>query len=132
MNQQSTRLIPGAYSPAFSRYPMHKLRTLPQIMALPVTLIGASIPWLRLAIRGHVEFCAGECNPRDWFDYAGSIGSLLAVGIPTAVLCWLALRAFRRGERSWKAVLAWLFILTCTVASEVRLVQLEDAYFAQF
>lgn len=111
---------------------LHRLRAPKQAAVLLVTLVGAIIPWVRLAIRGHVEFCAGECNPRDWLDYADTMGGLLSLCIPAAVLAWLAFQRFRRGESNWPLVFVWLFILICTIASGVYLVQLEDAYFAQF
>ncbi|MGF6210997.1 hypothetical protein [Comamonas sp. 4034] len=111
---------------------LHRLRAPKQAAALLATLMGAIIPWVRLAIRGHVEFCDGECNPRDWLDYADIMGGLLSLCIPAAVLTWLAFQFFRRDERNWMLMLVWLFTFIGAIASGVYLARLEEAYFAQF
>lgn len=111
---------------------LHRLRAPKQAAALLATLVGAIIPWVRLAIRGHVEFCDGECNPRDWLDYADITGGLLSLCIPAAVLTWLAFQFFRRDEKNWMLMLVWLFTFIGAIASGVYLARLEEAYFAQF
>lgn len=108
------------------------LRTHGQATALLVTLAGAAIPWIRLAIRGHVEFCDDDCNARDWLDHAETIGALLSMAVPAAMTCSLAFRACRSDERHGKPFAGWMFLLLAVIASTLCLAQLRQAYFDQF
>lgn len=108
------------------------LRPRAQATALFVTLAGAAIPWIRLTIRGHVEFCDGDCNAKDWLDHAETIGALLSMGIPAVMACSLALWTQRGDEQHDKPLAGWLFILVAAIASTVCLAKLRQAYFDQF
>lgn len=108
------------------------LRPHGQAAALFVTLAGAAIPWIRLAIRGHVEFCDGDCNARDWLDHAETIGALLSMGVPAAMAYGLAFQSYRGDERHGKHLAGWLFVLLAAIASTLCLAQLRQAYFDQF
>jgi hypothetical protein len=111
---------------------MLPLKTKTFTAAFLVAVAAGAIPWLRLFARGHVEFCAGECNPHDWFDHAETIGYFLSLGIPTAILCLLIFRFNLHGDRNLRLISAWSLVLVCAICSTARLAFLEQAYFDQF
>jgi hypothetical protein len=111
---------------------MNRLKVLASVAALFMALVGGTVPWARLLVRGHVEFCAGECNPPDWFDHAENLGYLLSLGIPIVAMCFGVKRLAMDRACNWKVVLTWGFVLACAVGSCLRLAALREAYFAQF
>lgn len=99
-------------------------------LAMLVTIIGGVVPWARLIIRGHVEFCQGSCPPPDWFDYAETLGRWLSLGIPI-LACWFAIQ-HKELERKFKpAMWWWLTLLICATASTLTLDFYQEAFINQ-
>lgn len=101
----------------------------PTSLAAPlVTLIGATLPWVRLVIRGHVEFCQGSCNPPDWFDHAETLGLWLSLSIPILALWFVIQRQALGHPFKWASVVAWMSIFICVLASALILDYYHEAY----
>lgn len=98
------------------------------ITALLLTLISAALPWVRLAIRGHVEFCQGSCNPPDWFDHTETLGLWLSQSVPILAFWYVIQRQALGQQFKWASVVAWISIFICVLASAFILNYYQEAY----